>query len=266
MNRTTWSPDTYSKNARFVSDLGAPLLNLLDPQPGERILDLGCGDGALTEKIAATGSFVIGVDSSPAFVKAAEERGLNVALMDAQHFGFKRNFDAVFSNAALHWMKRSELVVEGVANCLRRGGRFIGEFGGRGNVESIRAALHAALRKRGIDPWSVDPWYYPSPEEYSELLTRFGFTVDYIELIPRPTKLPGDILAWIEVFAQPFTNAVTRSEKARFLTDVRDELEPGLRKADGSWYADYIRLRFKAFDDPLRSRTKQPSARKPEGF
>src|SRR5688572_1038214 len=131
MNRTTWSPDTYSKNARFVSDLGAPLLNLLDPQPGERILDLGCGDGALTQKIAATGSFVIGVDSSPAFVEAAHARGLNVALMDAQQLSLKRQFDAVFSNAALHWMKHPELVVEGVANCLRRGGRFIGEFGGR---------------------------------------------------------------------------------------------------------------------------------------
>ena len=246
MNRTTWSPDTYSKNARFVSNLGEPLLNLLDPQPAETIMDLGCGDGALTEKIAAAGSFVIGVDSSPAFVEAAHARGLNVALMDAQHLSLKRQFDAVFSNAALHWMKRSEWVVEGVANCLKRGGRFVGEFGGQGNVETIRAALHAALRKRGIDPWKVDPWYYPSPEEYSKLLTRFGFTVDYIELIPRPTKLPGDILSWLDVFAQPFTNAVTKADNTRFLDEVREELEPALRKADGSWYADYVRLRFKA--------------------
>jgi trans-aconitate methyltransferase len=246
MNRTRWSPDTYSKNARFVSDLGEPLLNLLDPQPAETIMDLGCGDGALTEKMAAAGSFVIGVDASPAFVEAAHARGLNVALMDAHHLSLKRQFDAVFSNAALHWMKRPEWVVEGVANCLKRGGRFVGEFGGQGNVETIRAALHAALRKRGIDPWKIDPWYYPSPEEYSELLTRFGFTVDYIELIPRPTKLPGDILSWLEVFAQPFTNTVSSSEKTKFLDEVRDELEPALRKADGSWYADYVRLRFKA--------------------
>jgi trans-aconitate methyltransferase len=246
MNRTTWSPDTYSKNARFVADLGEPLFNLLDPQPGETIMDLGCGDGALTQKITAAGSFVFGVDSSPAFVEAAHARGLNVALMDAQQLGFKRQFDAVFSNAALHWMKRPERVVENVATCLKQGGRFVGEFGGKGNVATIRAALHAGLRKRRIDPWSVDPWYYPSPEEYSELLTRFGFTVDSIELIPRPTKLPGDILAWLEVFAQPFTNAVTNGEKAGFLDDVRDELEPALRKADSSWYADYVRLRFKA--------------------
>lgn len=246
MNRTTWSPDTYSKNARFVSDLGEPLLNLLDPQPGKTIMDLGCGDGALTQKITAAGSSVIGVDSSPALVESAHARGLKTVLMDAQQLAFKQKFDAVFSNAALHWMKRPELVVEGVANCLKRGGQFVGEFGGKGNVATIRDALHAGLRKRGIDPWSVDPWYYPSPEGYSELLTRFGFTVDYIELIPRPTKLPGDILAWLEVFAQPFTNAVTSGEKAKFLDEMRDDLEPALRKADGSWYADYVRLRFRA--------------------
>ena len=246
MNRTTWSPDTYSKNARFVSDLGEPLLNLLAPQPGETIMDLGCGDGALTEKIAAAGSLVIGIDSSLPFAEAARARGLNVALMDAHHLSLKRQFDAVFSNAALHWMKRPEWVVEGVANCLERSGRFVGEFGGKGNVETIRAALQAGLRKRGIDPWSVDPWYYPSPEEYSDLLTRFGFKLDYIELIPRPTKLPGDILSWLQVFAQPFINAVTSSERPRFLADLRDELEPALWKADGSWYADYVRLRFKA--------------------
>ena len=133
-----------------------------------------------------------------------------------------------------------------MANCLKRGGRFVGEFGGKGNVETIRAALHAGLHRRAIDPWSVDPWYYPSPEEYSALLTRFGFTVDYIELIPRPTKLPGDILAWLEVFAQPFMNVVINGEKHEFLDEVRDKLEPALRKADGSWYADYVRLRFKA--------------------
>jgi trans-aconitate methyltransferase len=246
MNRTTWSPDTYSKNARFVSDLGAPLLDLLDPQRGETILDLGCGDGALTEKIAIAGSLVIGVDSSPAFVAAAHARGLNTILMDAQQLSLRRQFDAVFSNAALHWMKHPELVVKGVAACLKQGGRFVGEFGGIGNVATIRAALHAALRKRGMEPWSVDPWYYPSPEEYSELLSRFGFTVDSIELIPRPTKLPGDILAWLDVFAQPFTNAVARDEKAALLQELRDELEPALRKAEGSWYADYVRLRFKA--------------------
>jgi len=166
--------------------------------------------------------------------------------MDGQQLGLKRRFDAVFTNAALHWMKSAEQVVEGVANSLKPGGRFVGEFGGQGNVETIRQALHNALRKRGIDTWTADPWFYAAPQGYTELLNRHGFTVTYIELIPRPTKLPGDILGWLEVFAQPFTKAVAETERAGFLTEVRAELQPSLLKPDGSWYADYVRLRFKA--------------------
>jgi trans-aconitate methyltransferase len=247
MNQTTsWNPDSYSKTARFVSDLGEPLLQLLDPKPGEVILDLGCGDGALTEKITAAGSVVIGVDASLAQLRASRKRSLDVLLMDGQQLAFRKPFDAVFSNAALHWMKRSELVTASVANCLKSGGRFVGEFGGKGNVECIRAALHNGLRERSTEPWVVDPWYYPSAEEYSELLSKSGFNVEYIELIPRPTELPGDIVAWLEVFAQPFTNSLSEAERESFLKEVRSELEPRLRKADGSWFADYVRLRFKA--------------------
>jgi hypothetical protein len=129
---------------------------------------------------------------------------------------------------------------------LKFGGRFIGEFGGKGNVETIRTALHSALRQRSIDPWQIDPWYYPAPEEYAELLERYGFTVEYIELIPRPTQLPGDILAWLETFAQPFSKSVMESAREVFLNEVRAELEPLLKRPDGNWYADYVRLRFKA--------------------
>jgi trans-aconitate methyltransferase len=243
---TSWNPVTYSKNARFVSELGEPLLLLLKPQAGEVILDLGCGDGALTRKLAAEGSSVIGIDASRSLLEAAHAWGLNVAVMDAQQLGLKRRFEAIFSNAALHWIKRPELVLDGAAKCLKPGGRFVGEFGGRGNVETIRTALHAALRTRGIDPSNTDPWYFPSADEYSALLGHFGFDVEYIELIPRATKLPGDILGWLEVFAQPFTNVVASSERSGFLLEVRDALEAKLRKTDGTWHADYVRLRFKA--------------------
>jgi trans-aconitate methyltransferase len=243
---TAWNPESYANNARFVSDLGQPLLQLLDAQPGELILDLGCGDGALTEKIADCGCVVIGVDSSFPQLKAARERGLNAVVMDGHQLCFQRRFDAVFTNAALHWMKQPETVVAGVAYSLKAGGRFIGEFGGKGNVEKIRSALHAALKRHAIDPATIDPWYYPSPEEYSELLSKAGFIVTYIELIPRPTKLPGDILGWLEVFAQPFTQAVCELDRVGFLEEIRCELATSLQDSTGKWFADYVRLRFKA--------------------
>ncbi|MGH7824186.1 MAG: class I SAM-dependent methyltransferase [Candidatus Binatia bacterium] len=247
MGETTfWNPASYARNARFVSDLGEPLLQLLDPKPGEVILDLGCGDGALTDKIAAFGCTVYGVDASHPQIQAARNRGLQGLVMDGRRLGFKRSFDAVFSNAALHWMKQPEQVAAGVSNALKSGGRFIGEFGGKGNVETIHSVLHAALRCRGIDPVSIDPWYYPSPEEYTRLLTALGFNVGYIELIPRPTKLPGDILGWLEVFAQPFIKALPENDSPRYLTDVRNELKERLRDSEGNWVADYVRLRFKA--------------------
>ena len=239
-------PGELCEERRFVSDLGEPLLQLLDAEPGEFISDLGCGDGALTEKIAGCGCAVIGVDSSFPQLKAAKNRGLNVAVMDGHQLCLRPRFDAVFSNAALHWMKRPEAVVAGVASSLKPAGRFIGEFGGRGNVKRIRSALHAELRRRAIDPAPIDPWYYPSPEEYSELLSRAGFIVKYIGLIPRPTKLPGDILDWLEIFAQPFTQAVPEPERGSFLREVRNELATCLRDGAGNWFADYVRLRFKA--------------------
>src|SRR5687767_12210010 len=136
---TTWHPQTYAENARFVSDLGAPLLKLLDAEPGETIFDLGCGDGALTEKIASVGCAVVGGDSSLAQIRATKKRGLNAVVLDGQRFSFRRSFDAIFTNAALHWMKQAENVVANVADCLKPGGRFVGEFGGTGNVATIRA-------------------------------------------------------------------------------------------------------------------------------
>ena len=137
-------------------------------------------------------------------------------------------------------------MLDGVRNSLRAGGRFVGELGGQGNVATIRAALHAGLRRRGIDPLAVDPWYYPSAEEYAQLLTQMGFEVICIDLIPRPTQLPGDILAWLEVFAQPFSQSVALGERDAFLAEIREKLRNPLQDSEGCWFADYVRLRFKA--------------------
>jgi trans-aconitate methyltransferase len=246
MSETTWNPEIYAANARFVSDLGEPLLHLLAPQAQELILDVGCGDGALTEKIAFYRCKVVGVDASLPQIQAATKRRLTALVMDGHHPCFKQSFDAVFSNAALHWMKQPEKVVAGVWNFLKPGGRFVAEFGGKGNVETIRSALYHGLRKRGVDPKTVDPWYYPAPEDYAHLLAQTGFTVPYIELIPRPTKLPGDILGWLEVFAQPFTKSLPERDRLSFLKEVRGELKSALRDRNGAWFADYVRLRFKA--------------------
>src|SRR5215469_2921895 len=141
----TWDPASYAKNARFVSDLGSPVLELLAPKPGERILDLGCGDGVLTMKIAEIGCDVVAVDSSAAFIEAARRLGLVAHVVDAVTLPYREEFDAVFSNAVLHWIKRADEMIAGVHRSLRLGGRFVAEFGGSGCVEKIRRALVDAL-------------------------------------------------------------------------------------------------------------------------
>lgn len=244
--KQTWDPDSYARHARFVSELGAPVLELLAPKPGERILDLGCGDGALTAKLAALGCVVVGVDSSAAQVKAARRIGLDASVGDGNRLGFDAEFDAVFSNAAIHWMNRPDDVIAGVSRALRAGGRFVGEFGGHGCVEKIKRALIAALATRGIDGERLNPWYFPTVEDYSARLVRGGFKVRYIALIPRPTPLPTEINGWLETFAQAFMAPLEARERSAFIDEVRRSLQPVLRDADGNWFADYVRLRFAA--------------------
>jgi trans-aconitate methyltransferase len=246
MTEQTWDPERYARNARFVTDLGAPVVELLAPRAGERILDVGCGDGVLTERLAALGCDVIGVDGSAAQVAAACARGVDARVMDGQALDFAAEFDAVFSNAALHWMKRVDEVIAGVWRALRPGGRFVAEFGGHGCVATIETALVAALERRGLDGRRASPWYFPTDAEYRGRLERRGFRVDWIALIPRPTPLPGDVTGWLETFAEAFTGALSARERPEFLAEVREALRPSLCDASGAWTADYVRLRFAA--------------------
>jgi trans-aconitate methyltransferase len=242
----TWDPERYARNARFVAELGMPVVELLAPRPGERILDLGCGDGVLTQRLVSMGCHVVGVDGSAAQVAAARARGLDAHVMDGEHLTFHDAFDAVFSNAALHWMTRADEVIAGVWRALKPGGRFVAECGGDGCVAKILAALTAALERRGIDAARVNPWYFPTTDDYGARLRARGFTVNCIALVPRPTLLPGDITAWLETFAESFTAALPATERPAFLDEVCNALRPELCDADGRWTADYVRLRFAA--------------------
>jgi trans-aconitate methyltransferase len=242
----SWDPDAYARNARFVSDLGAPVVELLAPRPGERILDLGCGDGALTVKLAELECEVVGVDASTPQVEAARRLGLDARVADGARLGFDAEFDAVFSNAAIHWMKPPDGVIAGVWRALRPGGRFVGEFGGHGCVATIKRALIDALRRRGLDGDALNPWYFPTVADYSVRLARRGFAVRYIALIPRPTPLPTEINGWLETFAQSFMAPLADRDRAEFIDEVREALRPDLCNSDGKWFADYVRLRFAA--------------------
>lgn len=245
-SETRWDPADYERTARFVSDLGEPVLQLLGPRAGQRILDLGCGDGALTERLARSGATIVGVDPSPEFVAAARARGLDAHLMSGENLSFDGEFDAVFSNAALHWVRGQDAMLANVRRALKPGGRFVAEFGGKGNAERVRAALLTALARRGVDAVPLDPWYFPSAEEYRARLERHGFRVDDIRLIDRPTPLPRSLGDWLGTFAQSFMAPFEESEHPRIRAEVERDLAPLLRNADGVWSVDYVRLRFSA--------------------
>ena len=243
-----WNAEGYARNARFVSTLGDPVLELLSPQPGERILDIGCGDGVLTKKLIDAGAVVTAVDHSPEMIAAAQAFGLDARIADATALPFNNEFDAVFTNATLHGVKaKPEACVASAFRALKPGGRFVGEFGGHGCVAAVVVALLAELERRGVaDAAAKIPWYFPSADEYREKLEGAGFHVDYVALIPRPTPLPTGMRGWLSTFANRFCDALPTTERDKFLDDVTARLVPVLCDSHDRWTADYMRLRFKA--------------------
>lgn len=240
-----WESESYQRDTGFVSEFGSDVLSWLEPQSGERILDLGCGDGVLTQKIVSAGANVIGVDASDSFVNTARTAGLDAHVMDAHDLPFDQEFDAVFSNAALHWMLQPEKVISSVKRSLKPQGRFAGEFGGFGNVAAIITALRAVGKSMDGDPALSGRWFFPTVAQYSTLLEQQGFNVEAITTFYRPTPLPNGMKSWLKVMCSPFFEQFgDRGTEA--LDKVESALEPSLCDHNGQWFADYVRLRFRA--------------------
>jgi trans-aconitate 2-methyltransferase len=251
-----WDASLYDSQHAFVWRFGADLLELLAPKPGERVLDLGCGTGHLTNRIAETGAEVVGLDNAPAMIEQARRNypGLQFEVGDGANFAFPEPFDAVFSNAALHWMKPPERVAACIARALKPGGRLVAELGGKGNVEQVVAALREATAAAGLPlPGEPHPWYFPSVGEYASLLEASSLAVAYAALFDRPTPLEGGeegFRNWVRMFWAGPLAAVPTALQADIIQAAEARLRPRFCR-DGTWVADYRRLRVVAVRDAL---------------
>jgi trans-aconitate 2-methyltransferase len=250
MSGTGWDAGRYERRHSYVWNLGADLIDWLDAKPGERILDLGCGTGQLTARIAESGALVTGLDSSADMVAQARRNypDLHFVHADAAAFRFDVAFDAVFSNAALHWMRPPEHVVERVSEALAERGRFVAEFGGSGNIASVVSALRFALAQAGHEEASArEPWYFPSVEEYTGLLAKHRLNARKVVLFDRPTPVPGEdgMLEWLNMFGGAFTSDLAADQRGGVYRETARLLRSALY-GGGEWRVDYRRLRVLA--------------------
>ena len=233
-----WDAADYARVGGFVAELGGAALDLLDPQPEERILDVGCGEGTLTKRIIERGATVLGIDNSPEMIAAAREKGVDALLLPAEDMQFFSEFDAAFSNATLHWVLQKEQAARAIFRALKSGGRFAGEMGGEGNLRKLREALDEELIIRGYAPPVEASNWYASPEEFAAVYEAAGFREVDARLIERPTAIEHGVAAWVGTFRKGWLDRaeVPEGERAEIGASVADRV--------GSNIADYVRLRF----------------------
>ncbi|MGA7241719.1 MAG: methyltransferase domain-containing protein [Terracidiphilus sp.] len=244
----TWDPQAYERNGAFVHGLAGGVLEWLNAQVGEFILDLGCGDGQLTQRIAATGAHVLGVDASQEMVAVARERETEAEQANAESLPFHdATFDAVFSNAALHWVRDQDAMLAQVHRVLKSGGRFVAEMGGHGNIAAIRVALISVLERHGYGDREDGVNYYPTAESYTERLKLHGFRVEQMAIIPRPTRLAkSGMEGWLRTFRRGVLDGLPENVREAVVRETAELLAPALQDEEGNWIADYVRLRFAA--------------------
>jgi SAM-dependent methyltransferase len=246
-----WNPSLYESAHAFVYQHGRGLMELLAPQRGEQILDAGCGTGQLANEIAQAGAKVLGIDNSPAMIEQAQKNypELDFRQTDIRALPFHTQFDAVFSNAVLHWLKDADRAAASIAQALKPGGRLVAEFGGHGNTRAFLAAIWSALEAMGCE--RVHPWYYPTAGEFASLLEGQGFEVRLATLFDRPIVLEGGergLANWIEMFGGPFVKAAGEERKPELIRRTEEQARPKLYE-NGSWKMDYRRLRVMAVKD-----------------
>ncbi len=252
MPENQWKSALYESKHSFVWQYGADCLELLSPQIGERILDLGCGTGQLTQEIAKRGAITIGIDKAPAMISQAQKNypNLQFEVADATNFHVEEPFDAVFSNATLHWIKEPERAIASIWQALKPGGRFVAEFGGKGNVNVIATAISNALSVGGYPAKpGYNPWYFPCIGEYTTVLEKQGFLVTYATLFERPTPLEeGEkgLENWIEMFANSLLQQIPENKRQDIIQDIENQLRVE-RYQDGTWWVDYKRIRVVAW-------------------
>lgn len=243
-----WNADLYKEKHAFVFEYGNSLIDWLQPKAGENILDLGCGTGELTAQLAESGAQITGIDAAAAMIESARKHfpGIEFEIADATTFSLPQQFDGIFSNATLHWVREKEKAIGRMYAQLKTGGRLTIEMGGKGNVQHILAGLEKAMAQYG---YSYEPfWYFPSPAEYCTLLESAGFRIDRVHFFDRPSKLAdpeNGIIDWLEMFGPHFFSTVPAADKDAIIRQVQQEVGPQLTK-NGVLYADYVRLRVAA--------------------